>query len=133
MARPLRRLMVLLAAFLLMNASVALAEFPVTFSHILPNGVVASTTVNIYSRMQVARTTFEGPAGEFGTVFLSPIQPYAQNIRFFAGKQELMISKISFYAAFGLTVGKVILDCSITDVNGDNTQSFDGIIAQWNN
>jgi hypothetical protein len=124
--------MVLLAAFLLMNASVALAEYPATFSTNLLNGVVASTTVNLYSGMQVAQITFEGPAGEFGSVFLSPVQPYAQNMRFIAGKQELMISKISFYAAFGLTMGKVILDGSMTDANGDNTQSFNGVIAQWN-
>lgn len=122
----------LLAAFLLMNASVALAEYPAAFSYNLPYQVLANTTVSITSGMQVAQITFEGSAGEFGAVFLSPVQTYAQNMRFLAERQSIMISKISFYPAFGLHSGKVTIDCSITDASGGNTQFFNGVIAEWN-
>lgn len=108
-----------------------MATYPYTQQALLVNSITSTTVVSIISGMQVAAVTFTSPAGNLGEITLSPVQPSASNVEFKAGKQRLMISNLSFRAAFGLDQGQVTISGTATDQDGNNDTAFAKQICSW--
>ncbi|MEO4005631.1 MULTISPECIES: hypothetical protein [unclassified Flavobacterium] len=108
-----------------------MATYPYTQVTLLVNSIQATTVVSIVSGMQVSTTTFTSPAGDLGSVTLSPVQPTATNVEFQAGLQTLQIDTMTFRAQFGLDSGQVFASGRATDQQGQNETAFSKQIATW--
>lgn len=108
-----------------------MASYPYTQTTMLVNSIQATTNVIISSGMQVSTTTFTSPAGDLGSITLSPVQPSAQNVQFQAGSQILQIDSMTFRAQFGFDSGQVFASGRATDQEGKNEASFSKQIATW--
>ncbi|WP_127339188.1 hypothetical protein [Flavobacterium cupreum] len=108
-----------------------MATYPYSQDALLVNSIKATTVVSIVSGMQVSVTTFTSPAGNLGSITLSPVQPTATNVEFKAGSQKLQIDIISFRAQFGLDSGQVTASGRATDQDGNNETAFAKQIAAW--
>ncbi len=108
-----------------------MSDFPYSQTKMLVNSIEASTTVSIVDGMQVSNTKFTSPAGDFGSVQLSPVTSYATDIKFAASQQELHIEKIEFRAAFGLDTGQVTVSGKATNQTGGDWQTFSTTVASW--
>lgn len=106
--------------------------YPVEFKGVLlGNSVTVDITVDLTNNVQVAEVTFNGAAGVFNTITLSPTQPKATNKTSKAGSQVLTIEEIIFNAAFGITKGKIQCKGTATDPEGNDPAVFDMQIAKW--
>lgn len=108
-----------------------MATYPYTQVTLLVNSIQATTVVSIVSGMQVSTTTFTSPAGDLGSVTLSPVQPTATNVQFQAGLQTLQLDTMTFRAQFGLDSGQVTASGRATDQTGQNETAFSKQIAAW--
>jgi hypothetical protein len=105
--------------------------YPYSQTALLVNSIQSTTVVSIVSGMQVGVITFTSPAGNLGSLTLSPVQPTATNVQFSAGKQTLQIDIITFRAQFGLDGGQVTVSGRATDQNGKDETAFAKQIASW--
>ncbi|MES2382770.1 MAG: hypothetical protein V4538_17115 [Bacteroidota bacterium] len=108
-----------------------MATYPYSQTSMLVNSIQSTTVVSIMSGMQVAVITFTSPAGNLGSITLSPVQPTATNVEFKAGLQSLQIDLISFRAQFGFDSGQVTANGRATDQDGKNETAFAKQIATW--
>lgn len=113
------------------TSTLTATAYPYTQQAFLVNSITATTVVSIVSGMQVSKTTFTSPAGDFGSISLSPVQPTAQNVQYQRGNQILRISLISFRAAFGMDQGQVTCNGDATDQDGKNDAAFSSQICSW--
>lgn len=113
------------------NQQPIMATYPYSQDSMLVNSIKSTTVVSIMSGMQVAVVTFTSPAGNLGSITLSPVQPTASNVEFKAGSQTLQIDIISFRAQFGFDSGQVTCSGRATDQDGKNETPFSKQIASW--
>lgn len=108
-----------------------MVTYPYSQQAMLVNSITSTTVLSLISGMQVAVVTFTSPAGNLGSITLSPVQPTASNIEFKLGSQMLQITNITFRAAFGFEAGQVTVSGSGTNQDGKNQTAFATQIAQW--
>lgn len=112
------------------------SPFPVTHqigygAYYLSSTAVISQTNGEYN---LAKITFANSAGEFipnQPIFLSPQNLVAKNVELKSGHMKLNIKYIGMTLPTPQQNGQVSLECSFTDINGNEENDYTGPIAQW--